>query len=399
MLTVVNIPAPLSFVEDMEPFRIQTDAPCLFSLAVNGGKVILRETYSHGPGNLYVDIDVREVLRDVFESVLPWESARTTSLERHSLDILYMIGNASEFTGQFTVIPGSGDGKEPAAFLRSHWLTHQPQTKEVAYAQPEWLTLYYVGETGGGIVVRFYSSVSGKSKDVVLTDGLETGKCYCVDVSPQRIWPMDEGCRHGLYDIFVQDADGSRLTYMQRYILGEGCADDRIFVCLNSFGGWDTFRMSGSREYSPETDYDVVSGSDGLDCGYADTERTFIQRSGPLTENMQRWMMDLLESRRIYAWSDGVFKQMVITESSVNIISSDTVKSVEFSYMYSDGSGLSATERDMTELPALPIADPGDILLIRIVDAAGSPISTVELPSSGDIRRVVVDSKGKWSLK
>ena len=101
----------------------------------------------------------------------------------------------------------------------------------------------------------------------------------------------------------------------------------------------------------------------------------------------------------IYAWSDGVFKQMVITESSVNIISSDTVKSVEFSYMYSDGSGLSATERDMTELPALPIADPGDILLIRIVDAAGSPISTVELPSSGDIRRVVVDSKGKWSLK
>lgn len=400
MLIVENTPARLSFVEDMTPFRIMSNGPFIFLLRTTRGSILLAETYAPGPDILYADIDVRDVLRDIFQPERPWERPSVMVMDGYPADIGYMIGDTPEHSGHFSIVPGGiGAGKDAVEFLRCHWLTHQPQVKEVCPLQPEWLSVYYAGNTGGSIVVRFYPSEATGIEDVVIAEGLENGKCYCADVSPQRVWAMSGSTRHGLYDVFVLDSDGTRLTYIQRYVICRDRADDRIFVCVNSLGGWDTFRLSGSREYAPETDYDVVSGSDGLDCGYADTERTFIQRSGPLTENMQRWMMDLLESRRIYAWSDGVFKQMVITESSVNIISSDTVKSVEFSYMYSDGSGLSATERDMTELPALPIADPGDILLIRIVDAAGSPISTVELPSSGDIRRVVVDSKGKWSLK
>lgn len=400
MLTVEITPARLSFVEDMPPFRIMSDTPFFFLLRTAGASYLLGETYSPGPDRRYVDIDVRDVLRDVFQPDRPWDCPPVRVMDGCPADIRFMIDNAPEHSGVFSIVPGGiGAGKDAEEFLRSHWLTHQPQVKEISPSQPEWLSVYYAGNTGGSIVVRFYPSGAAGTEDAVIAEGLENGKCYCVDVGPQRVWAMSGSARHGLYDVFVLDADGTRLTYVQRYVICRGGADDRIFACVNSLGGWDTFRLSGSREYAPETDYTLVGGEDTLVNGETDIDRIFVQHTGPLTHETQRWLMDLLESGQVYVWSDGTFRQIAITESSVSLLSSDTVKSVEFSYRYSDGSGLSAPERIQDELPEIPVADPGDILLLRVTDTEGRPVRTVELPDTGDSCVTVVISKSKWSLE
>lgn len=399
MLTVENIPAPLSFIEDMEPFRIASDDPFLFSLIAGGMTHELRETYSPGPAGDYVEIDVRELLRSAFNDEPPWKGSPETSLKGLPLSVMYMIDDSPEHFGRFSVFPGSSGGKISGEFLSSHWLTHQPQTKEISPVQPEWLTFYYMGSTGGSFVARFYSSVSGEHEDVVLTDSLKTGECYRVDVSPQRVWGMSDGPRYGLYDVFACDADGTRLTYVQRYVITHESPDDRYFVCLNSLGGWDSFRLAGSREYAPETDYAVVADAEGLKQGGVTSERTFVQKTGPLKKNELRWLTELLESRLIYIRSDSTFRRIVITESSVSMLSSETVRSVEFSYIYSDESGLPAPERDMSDPPFLPVPDPGDILLMRVTDMDGSPVDAVELPFGGDAQRIIVTSKKAWILQ
>lgn len=395
MLKVENIPSSPCFVGNLQTFRVTSDGPFLFSLALDGGNVILRERYIPTPGNMATDIDVREVLKDIFDIQYPQSGLMVQN--GFSRKILYLIGDSGEVSGSFTVLAGGCQNVGQEYYMR-HWLTLQPQCKEVCQTQAEWLTTYYCGENGGSIIARFHSD-SGH-EDIIIASGLESGKCYCVETGPQRIWQFADSRQYGMYDIFVQGPDGARLSYIQRYVIKEDTDDSRVFLFQNSLGGWDTARLSGSYEYTPETAYTALTGGNEEVTGSTiDTRHTYIQRTGLLSALEYRWIVDMLCSSKVYRWIDGSFVPVVITESSLTVSSAEPVKSAEFSYMFGDGRSLPLPERNMASLAAFPIGNPGDIQLIRLLSSDGTPVSHVSIPATGSAEQINVYSKEKWVLK
>lgn len=227
-MNIIQQPDVLSFAGNVSDFVIEGVSKTLtFKLYVDE-TVIVNEVYVAEGGM------VRVVMKDIVDCFLAVSVPSSDSdYIIQSLAVKKFKAEIGETVIEFTVVKGgiSNVAESSAVFLKTQWLTLQPQEKRILMYQPEYLS-YYASVAGSVKITAYF--VDGTANETLLS--LEAGKLYTIDVSYLKISAKFEQTV-GCYDIWVENEDGQRLTYVQRYILNISNTETNIYLFENTLGG------------------------------------------------------------------------------------------------------------------------------------------------------------------
>ena len=296
-------------------------------------------------------------LRAFFEAHL--HAAGLEEIPEDGLDLTaytyYIDGQAC---GTFHVLAGGVDSPsvDTELFLKSNFLTWQPQTRFVTYHEPQWLR--YVALQACTVKVKGYFD-DGNTATVTLKD-LTANKQYNLDVNYGRIRGMFES-QPAYYDVWVE-AEGGRLSFVQRYVFqDEFSTNVDFFVFENSLGGYDTIRFTGDRKEVTEAEslnavFDAETNEYGIDYS-----KSWTKYTGYLPNERSRlWALEFFSSSQKYHLSDRSLRRIVVSKPKLEATSGE-VSGYEFTFAYSQQSRYLNISRE--ELPDhLEIIGPGDEL-------------------------------------
>lgn len=397
MLTIDRLPE-VSFLEELPPVRVQTDTPFIFQLIYDSQTTVLNESYSPAPDGGAVEIDIRKVLRGLLTYKFP-KAGTADTVTGTVLNMSFIIETTSRSSQDFTVIAGGDPVLRPRL---GDWLTLQSQTKVITQLQPEWLSIYFTEQMLCELWVTFYYSDGSDIIEPIYDYGhFFPDKYYTIDVSYECIRSLVSIQDRTLvaYDVTLCEVGGIfKLSRTQRYILDRYSPEDRYFICINSLGGWDTHRFRGAREYIPEVEYTAVLRGGLMHQGAVDIRHVYSQNTGYLAPSAARCVQDLLSSRQVYKCEEGEIRPIVITESSVEMVSSDILRSAQFKYIYQESKALSAARTTMDDLPVISLPHINAPIVIAILNAdTGSTLGRTTLASSGQgVKALITSSLFPW---
>jgi len=344
----------VNLVGSMKTFIIESSVEVAFTLEHNGVKVIdevympiLSELTTEdlfggaggGNGSLvsYVRIDVHEIIDRILSITIPDSNVIVTN-QLNGVSNFKATIDGSSIT--FRVIKGGVAELNLLTanpWLRSNWLTWQPQSKEVLQMAPEWLGIYPL-VTGNVMVTAYY-------KDGTSTSGtfasLSEGILYSINTSWNEIAAWS-GKLPIAWDVWYS-APGIVLP-VQRYLLRSPSNEEHLFVWANTLGGIDSFSFTGYLEEDEKLTHknmildDLVIEEYGLD-----KPREYRQATGYLDQGERLWIKDFFYSRKKYRVKpDGSFSG-VFSVKSIAVISSKIISSTEdnefnFEFIYRLGS-------------------------------------------------------------
>lgn len=136
--------------------------------------------------------------------------------------------------------------------------------------------------------------------------------------------------------VAVTDSSGNGATPVLSPSLVFSDGDFEQYLFRNRFGGFDNIPMPGARKLIPEYSF----GTGVVDSSFVGTDRTgkrfFSQDTGYLSRQTMEILSELILSGDVYHLDNGKFRRVVITESTLNLSSADTIHSASFTYRYSD---------------------------------------------------------------
>ncbi|MCK9627730.1 MAG: hypothetical protein M0R37_03960 [Bacteroidales bacterium] len=362
MATLLSYPDALSLASNLKKFSIAASDPISFKL-YQSDELLLDETYTPNASGR-IEIDVREIIKSQLSFILPTsDSFQQTALFKPFRALI----DATEVS--FVAIRSGVENFSDTAvnFLKTNWLTWQPQTKRVAYSQPEWLT-YYAPVTCS-IKVKFYLK-DGSSEVVTLADQA-AGTCFTYNVMYSYIMSIQDSECYGYYDLYVEDMAGTRLSYIQRYVYKKATIEDETYLFENSLGGLDTVVFNGALTFAPELEH-----TEGLyDDSSQQLETTFTRKYQQVTGNLSKvecsWIWDLFVSGSAYKLQTGTLRKITLIESSPERTSIEPLVSFPFTYRMSVDQGLQSVPRTMGTLPDnLEISTPEQLFFLapRLVE-------------------------------
>lgn len=355
MATIVQSPDALSYSRNLKDIIISSSEEVSFVLKM-GNTVLLEETYLPDSSNT-VHIDIRSVIESELSFIFPADDITVQDRIKSS----FTITVNDEISETFVVVRGGVERLSDtiANFLKTNFLTWQPQSKEVTYYQPEWLT-FYIADQACSLVVRFYNT-DGTSADVTIAQ-LSTGNIATANVQFAHIWAKGSGDRYGYFDIWVQGKNAA-CTYKQRYILKQETALDKYYLCENSLGGLDTFRFCGDYKFAPSIEHTslVLDNKEAADI--PDAVRIWSQNTGLLDGKESVWVWELFRSQNAYHLTDGVIVPIVLKSSSVGTSAIECFNSYTFDYSLSEDDGLLNITRsgNLPENIEIPGPDGGEV--------------------------------------
>ncbi len=401
MATIIQKPDTLSLLDNMKSFIINSSSEVSFEL-YRGSTLILSETY-YPNGSSQVEIDIRDVIRAYVPTPIPNLSNTLTRTNTYTFSA-NIDGTAA---ATFKVIPAGVRKLTDTAenFLRENWLTWQPQTKAVGYHSPELLSYYFT--VFGDLMVKFYlmnGDTITKRKASVSAGQLETFKmemAHLIEFSG-----YEPSALQGYIDVWIQDGDGNRLSYIQRYIFQPKEGDEHYYLCVNSLGGIDTFSFHGSLSLIPEVDHQIAELSDVKKNNTDSAVRKWSQNTGYLNKEQGIWLWELLSSRSQWTLSDGVLEAIVLDTSDMEVKDKDNLHSCSFRFSLAEEGKLLNIRRSSEEIPSLTVPSPGDLFFLdeRLADYAdaildGSLLFAVQYPSSDEWYKTSLGAISEWIIK
>ena len=370
MATLLSYPDALSLASNLKKFSIAASEPISFKL-YQSDELLLDETYTPNASGR-IEIDVREIIRSQLSFILPTsDSFKQTALFKPFRALI----DATEVS--FVAIRSGVENFSDTAvnFLTANWLTWQPQTKRVAYSQPEWLTYY--APVACSVKVKFYLK-NGTSEVVTLADQA-AGTCFTYNVMYSYIMSIQDSECYGYYDVYVEDMAGTRLSYIQRYVYKKASVEDETYLFENSLGGLDTAVFNGALTFSPELEH-----TEGLyDDNSQQLETTFTRKYQQVTGNLSKvecsWIWDMFLSVSAYKLQSGTLRKITLIESSPERTSIEPLVSFPFIYRMSVDQGLQSVPRTMGTLPDnLEISTPEQLFFLapRLVEFPQAEISS-----------------------
>ena len=249
-MNILQQPDILSFAGNVNDFVIEDVTKSLtFKLSVDDA-VVVNEVYVADGGM------VRVPMKDIVDCFL------TISIPQADLDYMIQSLAVKKFKAEieqtefeFTVVKGgiSNVAESSAVFLKTQWLTLQPQEKRIMTHQPEYLSYYAVETCSVKITVYF---PDGSANETLLA--LEMGNLHTIDVSYLKISGKFERAV-GCYDVWVENENGQRLTYVQRYILSPSNTDTNVYLFENTLGGIDSVVFTGKFTEKIQTEGTVTT--------------------------------------------------------------------------------------------------------------------------------------------
>lgn len=347
-MTILQQPDALSLSGNIKDFRISTPGKISFVL-LQGATEILSQSYDPGQDGL-----VTISLKDIIHSCLSFQLQESSQVY---LQPTLADTFTARFSDEYVVNPDiSGDpvytditfravragidrfADTATNFLTQNFLTWQPTVKPVTYYSPEFLTYYAVVPC----IVKlraYFTDDSGSvitQKDITLSD-FEAGKAYTIPLQYASVAGKLDNELPGYYDVWIENTEGVRLTYIQRYYASDMLSEQEQWILFeNSLGGIDTFRAYGSCDFTGEHTHNIAEIEDNSLEYRVDTERKFQKNTGYLNVQERRWLLDFFPSLSKYIYTGSYLRPIVVTESNVTYTDRELPSNYTFTYKYAD---------------------------------------------------------------
>lgn len=364
MIQVLLYPDALSMVGSMNTFEIfsTSKADVVFALRYKGSSAnIVQHTYTPNDKNR-ITLSVKDIILPLlsFEVKDSSEPYAQPNIMKSFVATVYEVGSEDskkEFT--FSVIRAGVDrlADSAANFLKTNFLTWQPQVKAVTYYSPEFLTYYATATSVMKCKAYMWNGTAYEEKEVVLMNHMNAGTVYTVPVQYAIIAKKIGGSiQPSYYDIWVEQ-DGNRVTYVQRYYASDmKSEEEEWFLFENSLGGVDCFRAYGNSENTAEHTHNVAEIEEDSEEYRVDTTRKFKKNTGFLDKKERLWMLDFFPSLGKYVYHGNSLRKITVTESDVNYEAKELPSNYTFTYKYSDARPyLNLTRSDASDFKQMDI--------------------------------------------
>ena len=398
-MDIILKPDSLSLTGSMNHFIISSTQEVTFILKyADSNEIIVQHTYTPNKTKR-IEIDLENIITPLLSFQLQESTTiyRQPNIAREFLVNLIEDKTAAKESWQFTVLRAGIDNFADTAssWLKRNFLTWQPTVKPVTYYTPEFLSYYAVEDCVAKC--RAYIEENGS---YVQTD-IELG-----NLSHGKVWtmPMQYGVIAGklgkmpsYYDVWVEDATGTRLTYIQRYYASDIRSEEEQWVLFeNSLGGIDTFRAYGDAENTAKHTHNVAEIENDSEEYRVDTVREYKKNTGFLSKEERKWLLDFFPSLGKFLYTGNYVRRIVVTESDVSWQTKDLPSSYTFTYKYADARPYLNITRSEDAAPAMldiKIPDVGSFTIApRLVELERLPLS------SGALFPVQSPYSDKWNI-
>ena len=325
MELVTDIIGKTLYFHEMEPVTIQAsssekDTPVAIVLKKDGseGAELLNEQY-YPDFDGTIKIDIRDILADQLWLELPQPGAELSQVNICK-DFFIRIGET--ISGTFSVNGMSTLSKSrmsdidilriPADCLLAVSVHNFVERSGLSYVSP--------GKT---------QSV----EDVLSTDGSGRGSVI-------RLIPLDSTPMASEKTFHIEMSCGATTIKSPQYRICHGRFEQYFF--MNRYGGFDNVPMDGSLTFEPETEHGSGIYRENVEQISSDVEYIYTQDSGYVSRQVINAMSELICSGQIYHYAGGVFRRIIIEESSLSSSSAESLHSFSFKYRYADKAGYSA---------------------------------------------------------
>ena len=392
-------PDSLSLTGSMNHFIISSSQEVTFVLKyADSNEIIVQHTYTPNKAKR-IEIDLENIITPLLSFQLQESTTiyRQPNIARHFLVNLIEDKTAAQESWEFTVLRAGIDNFADTAssWLKRNFLTWQPTVKPVTYYTPEFLSYYAVEDCVAKCRAYIEENGSYVQSDLVLGN-LSHGKVWTM--------PMQYGVIAGklgkmpsYYDVWVEDAAGTRLTYIQRYYASDIRSEEEQWVLFeNSLGGIDTFRAYGDAENTAKHTHNVAEIENDSEEYRVDTIREYKKNTGFLSKEERKWLLDFFPSLGKFLYIGNYVRRIVVTESDVSWQTKDLPSSYTFTYKYADARPYLNITRSEDAAPAMldiKIPDVGSFTIApRLVELERLPLS------SGALFPVQSPYSDKWNI-
>jgi len=385
-MNIIQQPDALSLSRNLKTLVIGSSEPVSFELK-KGEDTLLSQRYEPGD-NQRIEIDLREIIHAQLSCDLK-ESGESYEQTNLAADFTAIIDGSRI---SFRVVKAGVDrlADTPTNFLKQNFLTWQPNVKRVTYSSPEFLTYYAVEDS----TVKL-KAVFTDSNETITFSVLESGKAWTMNLQYANVVKSLNGRFPAYYDVWVENASGQRMTYIQRYQAETAKSIHEDWVLFeNSLGGIDTFRAYGTESINNQHTHNIAELDEEYVEYRVDTERLHTKNTGYLTPEESRWLVDFFPAGKKYIYLGDYLRSIVVTESEVQRDNKLVPTSYSFTYKYAD-------DRPLLNLPRTD--EPADMLEIEIPEVGNFtiPPRLAEVPrlplSEGDLFPVQNPYSETWS--
>ena len=339
-MDIIIRPDNISLVGSMKRVVVSTKEEITFILSyAENGAPIVQHTYTpDGHGRIEISLE------DIIAPLLYFElqDVENAYLQNHiardfKVTIRYEGEKTKAFT--FTAIRAGVDRLADSAenFLKGNFLTWQPSVKPVTYNTPEFLTYYALTEgfvkCVGYHTERIVGLVKGDEKTIA---NLQKDKAQTIPVQ-YAIMAKLFGFLPEYYDVWVEDSEGKRLTYIQRYYASDIRSEEEQWILFeNSLGGIDTFRAYGDTTLTAKHTHNIAEIENDAEEYRVDTTREYKKNTGHLNKEERRWLLDFFPSLGKYVYIDNYVRRIVVTDSEASYEAKELPSNFEFTFKYAD---------------------------------------------------------------
>ena len=339
-MDIIIRPDNISLVGSMKRVVVSTKEEITFILSyAENGAPIVQHTYTpDGHGRIEISLE------DIIAPLLYFElqDIESAYLQNHiardfKVTIRYEGEKTKAFT--FTAIRAGVDRLADSAenFLKGNFLTWQPSVKPVTYNTPEFLTYYALTEgfvkCVGYHTERIVGLVKGDEKTIA---NLQKNKAQTIPVQ-YAIMAKLFGFLPEYYDVWVEDTEGKRLTYIQRYYASDIRSEEEQWILFeNSLGGIDTFRAYGDTTLTAKHTHNIAEIENDAEEYRVDTAREYKKNTGHLNKEERRWLLDFFPSLGKYVYIDNYIRRIVVTDSEASYEAKELPSNFEFTFKYAD---------------------------------------------------------------
>lgn len=398
-MDIILKPDSLSLTGSMNHFIISSTQEVTFILKyADSNEIIVQHTYTPNKAKR-IEIDLENIITPLLSFQLQESTTiyRQPNIAREFLVNLIEDKTAAHESWQFTVLRAGIDNFADTAssWLKRNFLTWQPTVKPVTYYTPEFLSYYAVEDCVAKCRAYIEENGSYVQSDLVLGN-LSHGKVWTM--------PMQYGVIAGklgkmpsYYDVWIEDAAGTRLTYIQRYYASDIRSEEEQWVLFeNSLGGIDTFRAYGDAENTAKHTHNVAEIENDSEEYRVDTIREYKKNTGFLSKEERKWLLDFFPSLGKFLYTGNYVRRIVVTESDVSWQTKDLPSSYTFTYKYADARPYLNITRSEDAAPAMldiKIPDVGSFTIApRLVELERLPLS------SGALFPVQSPYSDKWNI-
>ena len=340
-MDIIIKPDNISLVGSMKRIVLSSEQEVIFILSyAENNAPIVQHTYTPDSHNR-IEINLEDVIAPLLYFEL--QDIESAYLQNHiargfKVTIRYEGEKTKAFT--FTAIRAGVDRLADSAenFLKGNFLTWQPTVKPVTYNTPEFLT-YYARTEGFVKCVGYYHTerIVGLVKgDEKIIANLQKDKAQTIPVQ-YAIMAKLFGFLPEYYDVWVEDTEGKRLTYIQRYYASDIRSEEEQWVLFeNSLGGIDTFRAYGDATFTAKHTHNIAEIENDAEEYRVDTAREYKKNTGHLNREERQWLLDFFPSLGKYIYIDNYVRRIVVTDSEASYEAKELPSNFNFTFKFAD---------------------------------------------------------------